>query len=746
MIQLPKGLFGFQEDCVRYLLDTVSREDSRQTITVKAPTGAGKTVILIDFVDKYLDLVQPETAVIWLCPGKGDLEEQSRQKMCRLLPDKRALVLHDVLTTGFPAGSTTFINWELVTKKGNRALSDGERKNLFDRIAEGHRRGMQYLIIIDEEHSNDTKKASDLLQAFAAKNIIRVSATARQQPLAEYYEVDEMAVIESGLITRALYINEDVDYHGDFESEHGYLIALADRKRQAIAAAYAAMPGRTGRIRPLCIIQFPNASDRLIRAVEETLAGMGYTYENRMVARWMSDASEKRNLEGITEPDATPVFLLMKQAIATGWDCPRAKILVKLRERMSENFEIQTIGRLRRMPEARHYGTDLLDCCYLYTFDDKYKESIKLSLNQAFEVQRVFLRDACRGFTLEKQLRNRDADGLGERETFQAVLSYFTEKYGLTGGPGSNRQRLEAAGYRFQEALLGRQLEGRFLTMEALRTAAETRYRSTERQISTHSNGLDLLHAIDSIKSAVGMTAQKTRVVLERLFRARVGSPKKLLSLDTLAYYAFVINNEKRLREDFRGASAVLVRQLSLLEPKTAVFTIPEQELCRYDPAEPDPEPLETNAYRGYSTAMVVEGIRSKCERLFEHYCEDHRDRIAWVYKNGDKGLQYFSIVYVDAFGHQWLFYPDYLVRTRDGEIWILETKGGESRGVSKNIDPQVENKFAAFREYAEKKHLKWGFIRDRNERLRINNTCYSDSLSTPDWRPIREVFPGPAL
>ena len=63
----------------------------------------------------------------------------------------------------------------------------------------------------------------------------------------------------------------------------------------------------------------------------------------------------------------------MKQAISTGWDCPRAKILVKLRDNMSEDFETQTIGRIRRMPQAHHYENTLLDNCYLYTFDEKYE-------------------------------------------------------------------------------------------------------------------------------------------------------------------------------------------------------------------------------------------------------------------------------------------------------------------------------------------------------------------------------------
>ena len=39
---------------------------------------------------------------------------------------------------------------------------------------------------------------------------------------------------------------------------------------------------------------------------------------------------------------------------------------------MHEDFEIQTLGRIRRMPEGKHYGNEVLDNCYLYTFDEKY--------------------------------------------------------------------------------------------------------------------------------------------------------------------------------------------------------------------------------------------------------------------------------------------------------------------------------------------------------------------------------------
>lgn len=740
MINLPSGLFDFQEACSLYLIDTVSKKDSKQTITVKAPTGAGKTIILIDFVDKYLNSVNSNTAFIWLCPGKGDLEEQSRQKMINLLPNKTTKNMHDALLSGFEAGSTTFINWELVTKKGNKAISDTEKKSLFDRISEGHRKNIEYIIIIDEEHSNDTKKANDIISAFSAKNIIRVSATAKENKLYEFYEIDEMDVISSGLITKALYINEDVDYSGDFESEHGYLLEMADKKRKQIAKAYSEQDGKAKSIRPLVIIQFPNSSDKLIEAVENKLSDMGYTYTNGMVAKWMSDTQEKKNLEGITELSATPVFLLMKQAIATGWDCPRAKILVKLRENMSEDFEIQTIGRIRRMPEAKHYDVDVLDFCYLYTFDEKYKEGIKAAMSEAYETKRVFLKDKCKTFTLQKQLRNKDLDGLGERETFLVVYKYLVDKYKLTGNKEDNKLRLEGAGYVFNDEIIGYMREGKFVKTDSVLDENSGTYRQTSRTVNTHTHGIELLHSVDVIKTTIGMTAQKTKIILERLFRKNVLVPHKLLSLITPQYYAFVINNEHTLKADFREATASLAVQTGFLEPKTMPFTIPEQELYRYDPTETDVEEMLSSAYKDYSSAMIVEGIRSKSERLFERYCEQQTD-IEWVYKNGDTGQQYFSVVYIDSLQKQWLFYPDYIVKKTNDDVWIIETKGGERGGKSKNIDIQVENKFASFKEYAEKKNLKWGFVRDKNDKLYINNTEYTDNMQNENWIPLKELF-----
>ena len=131
-------LFDFQEQAVIQLLDLCTDSRSKQTIVMKAPTGSGKTIMLIDFVDEYLNKVNSNAAFIWLCPGKGDLEEQSRQKMRKFAPHLNTQNLFDALQNGFEPESTTFINWELVTKKGNTAIRDSERKNLFDRIADAY--------------------------------------------------------------------------------------------------------------------------------------------------------------------------------------------------------------------------------------------------------------------------------------------------------------------------------------------------------------------------------------------------------------------------------------------------------------------------------------------------------------------------------------------------------------------------------------------------------------------------------
>ena len=729
------NLFDFQEKAVIKLLDIVTDSRSKQTVIVKSPTGSGKTIILIDFIEEYLTKVSSSTAFIWLCPGKGDLEEQSRQKMCKFAPHRYTQNLFDALQNGFDDESTTFINWELVTKKGNTAIRDSERKNLFDRIAEAHRAGTEFIVIIDEEHSNNTAKAKSIIDAFSAKNIIRVSATAVENKRYEYLEIDEVDVINAGLITKALYVNEGLVDGMEISNDYECLLDLADAKRKAIAARYKEL-GKA--IRPLVLIQFPNGQPETIRAVEAKLESMGYTYDNGMVSIWMSE--DKRDLpDNLTENDATPVFLLMKQAISTGWDCPRAKILVKLREGMSEGFEIQTIGRIRRMPEARHYEDDLLDFCYVYTFDEKYKAGLLSSMDKAYETRRLFLKDKCKTFTLEKEIRDMDFDGLGEREVLFKIHEALVAKYHLGSDKKQNQGLLSDAGYIFGAEIHGQALQGEFVRTSALTESHS--YITTHRRIDTHKHGMQLMHSIDAIKSSIGMAQNKVKTILERLFRKGGNPNQKLIALETAEFYAFIINNQHKLREEFREVTAQMAVQMSMqLHPKKSTFHIPEQDFFRYDPNVKNEVEYLSNAYHEYTSGFATSLVRSTCEMLFEQHCEGRQD-IEWVYKNGDTGQQYFSIVYVDGIQKQWLFYADYIVTKKDGTIWVIETKGGEARGQDKNIDRQIENKFNAFKAYATKHNLHWGFVRDKDNQLYINNTEFAVDMADEHWVPLKQEF-----
>lgn len=731
-------LFEFQERAVLSLID-LTTYGKKQIISVKSPTGSGKTIILINFIDEYLSKVNSKTAFIWLCPGKGDLEEQSRKKMIKFAPSRNGQTLSDALTGGFIEESTTFINWELVTKSGNKAISDGERKNLFDRIAEAHSQGIQFIIVIDEEHSNNTAKAQVIIDAFSAKRIIRMSATTTKNAKFEYYEIDEMDVINSGLITKALYVNEGIDAGQEIENDYDTLLGLADKKRKQVAQRYADLGKK---IRPLVLIQFPNGQPETIEAVEQKLESMGYTYENGMVSKWMSE--DKKDIpENITENDATPVYLLMKQAISTGWDCPRAKILVKLREGMSEQFEIQTIGRIRRMPEAVHYDDDLLDFCFVYTFDKTWKDGLLSNVDKAYETRRLFLKDKCKTFTLEKELRDLDVSMVGEREILNLVYNHFVEKYKLTRDKKQNQLVMNNAGYIFGDELISQILQGIYVKTTAVGESS-AKFIETKRRVDTHVHGIYLMHSVDELKKAVGLNAAKTKAILERLFRKGANPNKKILGLATKDFYAFVINNVKQLKIDFLEVTAQMSRQLSFgtMMPKTSTFHIPEQDFFKYDPTIKREVEFLSNAYRDYTSGFNTTMVRSRPELLFEEYCE-HDDTVDWVYKNGDTGQQYFSIVYFDGFMKQWLFYPDYIVKKKDGTIWIIETKGGEHSGYSDNIDIQIANKFVAFKNYAIKHDLSWGFVRNIDNTLFINNTEFVLEMSDPHWEDLDVVFDG---
>ena len=727
-------LKDFQINTVNKLLDATSI-GSKKEVLLQAPTGSGKTIILLSYIEEYLK-ENNKMVFVWLTHGKGDLEEQSRKKMIKFLPHHNTKNIQDVLLQGFEAKDTAFINWETITKKDNNALKEAERKNLYERVREAHNNGYKFIIIVDEEHLNKTVKAEAILQYMNPEYIVRVSATTKTNKEAEFIKIDELEVINAGLITRALYINENVSNQTTLSNEHEYLLDLAINKRKAIKDEYIKLGVQ---VNPLIIIQVPSKSDDLIKQIEKILEERNYTYDRKNLAIWLSD--RKENIEDIENNESNQAVLIMKQAISTGWDCPRAKILVKLRDNMSEDFETQTIGRIRRMPQAHHYDNVLLDNCYLYTFDEKYETAVKQELgSNAYDTKVIFLKNEYKNFTLKKITFDNAFDGFDERQTFNILHEYYIEKYKLTSNKKNNKTILEANGYVFKDTIDNYIVQDKIVRINSdeLQNANRIKVSST---VTTNKNGFELRHSINVISSKIGMRYDRTRLMLERMFFRGKLFTKKFVDLSLIEFYAFVINNEDILKHDFQEAVSQKSRQMKMKfdELKILDWKAPEMDYIKYDPKMKDTTIYKKSIYMNYPNST----IKSKSERMFEFFCE-HNENIKWFYKNGESSSDYFSIVYVDAVNHKWHFYPDFIVCDKDNKIWIIETKGGENAdGESKNIDIKVENKFEALKEYANKYNVNWGFVRDydKNESLYLCNTEYTEDMENENWILLNKIF-----
>lgn len=272
-----------------------------------------------------------------------------------------------------------------------------------------------------------------------------------------------------------------------------------------------------------------------------------------MVSKWMN--KDKKDLsDNLTKNDEIPVFLLMEQAINTRWGCPRAKVLVKLHEGTSESSEVQTIRRIRRMPEAVHYEDNLLNLCYVYTFDEKYKAGLLADMDKAYEIYGLFSKDKCETSIPEKGVRDQDFDSPGEHEVLNKIYGALAKKHGLNGDEVNNKMRFMAISYQFGNEIIGYALYGRYIRTDTIIESCN--YYATRERVNTHRHSVGLLHCVGSIRSTIGMAIAKVRTILERLFCKGSNSYRKLLSLDTTGFYTFIVNNEHRLEEGFREVTS----------------------------------------------------------------------------------------------------------------------------------------------------------------------------------------------
>ena len=69
-------------------------------------------------------------------------------------------------------------------------------------------------------------------------------------------------------------------------------------------------------------------------------------------------------------------YIITKDALREGWDCPFAYVLTVLSKMTAKTAITQMIGRVLRQPHARLTQKPSLDECYVYTFDQDVMEAV----------------------------------------------------------------------------------------------------------------------------------------------------------------------------------------------------------------------------------------------------------------------------------------------------------------------------------------------------------------------------------
>ena len=114
---------------------------------------------------------------------------------------------------------------------------------------------------------------------------------------------------------------------------------------------------------------------------------------------------------------------------------------------------------------------------------------------------------------------------------------------------------------------------------------------------------------------------------------------------------------------------------------------------------------IENHALMPY----IQENRVSSPELKFTAFLEENKEYIDWWYKNGDSGKQHYAISYTNVDGNKALFYVDFVIRMKNGQVFLFDTKSEDS-------DKNAPCKHNALIDYIHNKenadkHLKGGVI-----------------------------------
>lgn len=768
------GNKDYQITAIEQLITGITQllaKDARDKVCVfQSPTGSGKTVMVAKFIEGIIkELPETNLCFIWVSIGKGELHKQSKRSLETIFDGFPSCVLVEDEFFGsrktIEQNEVVVVNWEKLRSQDretgewkSKLMKKGE-ETTFIEVLENTKEKRKIILIIDESHfASDTKRTNELRQIVNADVTLEMSATPKIQPsmqdqakgIAKYVYVDAADVIAQGMIKKEIIINDGIsELVSDEKTSQDVIIESAYNKRLEIKEHFEKIETE---INPLCLIQLPNSESGVTKreVVEAFLADKGITEANGKLAIWLSE-DKSDSLNEISNHESKVEFLIFKQAIDTGWDCPRAHILVKLREIQSYTFEVQTVGRIMRMPEQKHYEDTLLDTGYIYTNLQSIvvaKEEYNPNIIKHLKSTR---KEIYKPIQIPSYYKNR-VDFGNITPSIQKVLEkIFCEHFGIEVNPtminsAENSMKIQKKGLTteikaYQETLI----KDEKISAEKL-DQLHGQVAKDGSTIDIRLSDNDLLDQFNQIiKDNLNGFAPKRSVPTMR--QAIYLWFRKYLAIQSTDGGLIMIQNIFLHNKNLKTFSILLAKATDQYRPikKEEVKKKIQETIENWDVKQVEFYNQHTDEELKYKLCVYDKCYlsidRSTPEKEFEKHLEKQTDKIIWWFKNGVNKKDYFGIKYSEDELPQ-TFYPDYIIQLKSGKVFVGDTKAGNT---AKESSSRAETLQAYIKEQNKKgKNLIGGIIiQDTSKKWRVNQQdIYNyDKNNLTDWKYFDDMI-----
>lgn len=719
----------YQENAIEELLGKAKRlmgYSGEKKLVFKSPTGSGKTIMMAGFLKKLIDdrEVRESLSFIWTAPRQ--LHIQSRDKLEKYFEDSRALecsFFEDLDDRKIEENEILFFNWESINKADNVYIRDNEQDfNLSSILERTKEEGRGIILIIDEAHHHATSDISQrLIRDIGPRLTIEVSATPVIQNPDEIISVQLEDVKKEGMIKKAVILNDhfvNLLKEGKIKTElsgssEELVIDAALKKRNELLKAY--QKDKAG-INPLVLIQLPDRIGSLEdRMKEKVISILKNKYNistekgNNKLAIWLS--GEHINKEDVERHDSEVQVLIFKQAIALGWDCPRAQILVLFRQWHSPIFSIQTVGRIMRMPEpdTGHYETDILNYGYVYTNLDniEIKEDIARGYITIYTSKR---RDDYKPIDLLSSYSKRYREKTRLAPLFIEKFLKEAENYNLKKKVDIKARKLDLkiiSDWKAEniDVLAGQTIIGD----KAIKASSEDMQKLFD-YFARH-----YLTPFYPEDRSVGRVKESIYIFFEQSLKMDYGEKgdeiiQIVLSDRNIQHFVNVIDAAKlTYQEETKKREPALAFIENWNVPESLPFG---SEDIREDRAKSVMQPFYSNG-------------RWKTEKAFIDFLEQS-DEVKWWFKNGERDATFFAVPYDN--GEKKPFYVDFIVKLKDRRIGLFDTKSGFTQ---KLAGAKIDGLFNYIQDENKKgKNLFGGIVTNTDQRNYLGRWVWFDKTS----------------